>query len=361
MKVLLVITGLGMGGAEHVVVNLADALVERGHQVKIVYLTGDALVLPQHSNVEVLSLGMESPKNVFIAYFRLRRLVRKFKPDVVHGHMFHAIILARLLRLSVFIPNLLCTAHNTHVGGKFRVLAYRITDSLTDMSTNVSQEAVEAFVTKGALKLGRMVSIVNGIDINRFSFDDDARKDLRNQLERNNKKIILAIGRLHTQKDYSSLLHAIALLAKKKQDFKVFIVGDGPLKEELVLLMNNLGVSEFVEFLGVRRDIPALMSAADLFVLSSAWEGFGLVVAEAMACERVVVATDCGGVSEVMGSDGFLVQPENSTLLAEALNKALELTKQQSNKVGEAARQRIVKNFSLDANVDTYLKLYNKT
>jgi glycosyltransferase involved in cell wall biosynthesis len=62
-----------------------------------------------------------------------------------------------------------------------------------------------------------------------------------------------------------------------------------------------------------------------------------------------------------MGSDGFLVQPENSTLLAEALNKALELTKQQSNKVGEAARQRIVENFSLDANVATYLKLYTKT
>jgi glycosyltransferase involved in cell wall biosynthesis len=360
MKVLLVITGLGMGGAEHVVVNLADALVTRDHQVKIAYLTGDALVLPQNSNIEVVSLAMKSTKNILTAYFRLRRLVNSYKPDVVHSHMFHATLLSRLLRISVFIPKLLCTAHNTHIGGKLRVFAYRITDSLADMSTNVSQEAVDVYVAKGAVKSGRMVSIVNGININRFLFDDDARKDLRNQLNRNNKKIILAVGRLHTQKDYSSLLHAVALLAKKKQDFKVFIVGDGPLKEELLLLMNNLGVSEFVEFLGVRRDIPALMSATDLFVLSSAWEGFGLVVAEAMACERVIVATDCGGVNEVVGTDGFLVQPKNSILLAEALNKALELSKEESIKIGEAARQRIIKNFSLDANVDNYLKLYTK-
>ena len=83
MKIVLVITGLGMGGAEHVVVNLADALVTRGHQVKIAYLTGEALVLPQSSEVEVISLSMKSSKNIFSAYFGLRKHVKKFKPDVV--------------------------------------------------------------------------------------------------------------------------------------------------------------------------------------------------------------------------------------------------------------------------------------
>lgn len=358
MKILLVITGLGMGGAEHVVVNLADAFVARGHHVKIAYLTGSALVLPENSNIEVVSLNMKLTKDSLSAYLKLRSLAKRFKPDVVHSHMVHANLLSRLLRLSVSVPKLICTAHSNNEGGKLRMLAYRITDSLADMSTNVSQEAVNEFVAKGAVKYERMVPIVNGIDVKRFSFDDNIRKDLRNQLNLNNKKMILAVGRFDTAKDYPNLFNAVTILAKKRQDFKVFIAGEGPLKEELLLLRHNLNLGEFIEFLGVRRDIPALMSATDFFVLPSAWEGFGLVVAEAMSCERVVVATDCGGVNEVVGSNGFLVQPQNSTLLADALNNVLALSDIECVKIGSAARQRIIENFSLDANVDAYLKLY---
>ena len=358
MKILLVITGLGMGGAEHVVTNLADTLVARGHLVKIAYLTGDALVLPQNPEIEVVSLALKSPKDTLAAYFKLRGLVKRFKADVVHSHMYHANILSRLLRLSISIPKLICTAHNTNEGGKLRMFSYNITDRLVDMSTNVSQEAVDEFITKRAVKAGRMIPIVNGINTDRFAFNGSARQNLRNQLGLKNKKMILAVGSLSPQKDYPNLLNAVALLAKIRQDFKVFITGDGPLKEELSSLTDALDVNEFVEFFGIRRDVASLMSATDLFVLSSAWEGFGLVVAEAMACERVVVATDCGGVGEVVGLNGFLVEPQDSVLLAETLNNALKLSDDDYNKIGSAARQRIVENFSLDANVDAYLKLY---
>ena len=358
MKILLVITGLGMGGAEHVVTSLADTLVTRGHLVKIAYLTGNAIVLPENPDIEIVALDLKSPKNTLVSYFKLRGLVKRFKPDVIHSHMFHANVLSRLLRLSAVVPKLICTAHSNNEGGKLRMLVYRLTDGLADISTNVSQQAVDEFVAKGAVKVGRMVAIVNGIDINRFSFNDNARQVLHSQLSLKDKKMILAVGRLDTPKDYPNLLNAVALLVKKRRDFKVFITGDGPLKEELLSLMNNLGISEFVEFLGVRRDVSALMSATDLFVLSSAWEGFGLVVAEAMACERVVVATDCGGVNEIVSSNGFLVQPQNSIFLAETLNKTLKLNDEERNKIGGAARQRIIEKFSLDANVDAYLKLY---
>ena len=358
MKILLVITGLGMGGAERVVTNLADTLVARGYLVKIAYLTGEPFVLPENPCIEIVSLNLKSAKDTLAAYFKLRDLVKRFKPDVVHSHMFHASILSRLLRLSAAVPKLVCTAHSNNEGGKLRMLVYRLTDRLADLSTNVSQQAVDEFVAKGAVKVRRMVAIVNGVDINRFSFNDTDRQDLRNQLSLKDKKMILAVGRLDIPKDYPNLLNAVALLAKKRQDFKIFIAGDGPLKEELLSLMNNLGISEFVEFLGVRRNVASLMSATDLFVLSSAWEGFGLVIAEAMACERVVVATDCGGVNEIVSSHGFLVQPKNSVLLAETLNNTLKLSDGERNTIGSVARQRIVENFSLDANVDAYLKLY---
>ena len=188
MKNLLVITGLGMGGAEHVVVNLADALVVRGHHVKIAYLTGDALVFPNNANIEVVSIGMKGKgvKDFFKAYIKLRVLIKGFKPDVVHSHMIHANLLSRLVRLTAKVPKLVCTAHNTNEGGRLRMLAYRLTDKLANISTNVSEEAVEAFIKAGAVKSGRMVSVTNGIDTNRFVFDTKARDEKRIELNIDN-------------------------------------------------------------------------------------------------------------------------------------------------------------------------------
>lgn len=361
MKIFFVITGLGMGGAEHVVTNLADQLVILGHEVKIAYLTGETIVLPENSNIELISIGLNSSKDFLRAYVNLRNEVKEFRPDVVHSHMFHSNIIARLLRLTVKFPHLITTAHNTTEGNHIRMMAYRLTDKLADISTNVSAEAVESFVNKRAVKSGRMITIANGIDVKKFQFDLSCRASVRKEFSITNEKILLSVGRLDVQKDYSNLLNAIVLLKKTRQDFRLFIAGDGPLRNELYNISKELNIEEFVRFLGVRNDIPALMSAADIFVLPSAWEGFGLVVAEAMACERFVVATDCGGVKEVVGENGFLVEPKNHVALAEQLDKALELDDSTRLQVGYDSRKHIIKNYSLNKNVDSYLNLYLST
>ena len=123
-------------------------------------------------------------------------------------------------------------------------------------------------------------------------------------------------------------------------------------------MAGTLGVADRVNFLGVRHDVPTLMAACDVFVLSSAWEGFGLVIAEAMACGRVVVATDCGGVREVVGDAGFLVPPRNAEALAKAMGRALRLSDDEHERLGVAARQRVVEHFSLEATAERYLAVY---
>ncbi len=100
------------------------------------------------------------------------------------------------------------------------------------------------------------------------------------------------------------------------------------------------------------------MRAADVFVLSSAWEGFGLVVAEAMATEKVVVVTDSGGVKEVVGDCGLLVPPQNSEALADALETALNMPPDKAKALGEKARLRIVENFNLESVVARWLEIY---
>jgi len=286
MKVLIIITGLGIGGAEHQVLGLADRLSARGLQIQIAYLAEPACLMPTDPNIVVTPINIsKSPLSFIRGYFRLRRLIDDFKPDVVHSHMVHANLLARMERLTTKMPRLICTAHSTTEGERLRILAYRATDSLADIFTNVSNEAVEAFESVGAAPRGRMITVYNGIDTQKFSPDNLRRDDLRDRFGVGSEKIILGIGRLFDPKDYPNLLRAFSNIASKKEGVRLWIVGDGPLRQFLESMTIDLGLSNSVRFLGAcpNNEIPDLLRAADVFVLSSAWEGFGLVVAEAMA------------------------------------------------------------------------------
>lgn len=341
------------------VTNLADALATLGHKILITYLTGEALVLPRHPDVRIEPLRAHSPLSMLAAYFRLRRILKDFKPDVVHSHLVHANILARLMRLSLPIPRLISSAHNTNEEGRIRMLAYRLTDRLADISTNVSDEATAAFIAQKAVAQGRMVTVHNGISTQEFAFDPMAREQLRGELGiAPETHLIVAVGRINVQKDYPNLLAALSQLDVGTLNYQVCVAGSGPLQQHVQELAQTLQISDRIRFLGARCDIPRLMSAADLFVLSSAWEGFGLVVAEAMACERLVVATDCGGVREVLGEHGFLVPPRQPEALAYALAQALRLPAKERAACGHRARRRIEQHYSLDTAVSKWLTLY---
>jgi len=273
--------------------------------------------------------------------------------------MVHANLLTRLVRLTCRMPRLICTAHSTNEGGKLRMLAYRLTAPLADLSTNVSSQAVAAFETQGAAAPGSMRAIPNGIDIQSFSKSDEARQQLRNlKGVREAEKVIVAVGRLNVAKDYPNLINAFNNLLKTEYDVRLWIIGDGELREDLEIDVASRRISDKVEFLGVQRNVADWMNAADVFVLSSAWEGFGLVVAEAMACQKVVVATDAGGVKEVLGDCGILVPVRDSKALSKALQVAVHLPRNEAALLGLRARQRVVDNYSLEHVVERWLEIY---
>lgn len=362
MKILLVITSLGMGGAERQVCDLADQFTALGHQIILISMTGETVNLPRSTMVKVVSLNMtKKPLGFVRAYWQARKLIEQFEPDVVHSHMVHANLFVRLLRLSVHFPKLICTAHNTYEGSRIRMLAYRVTDRLCDLSTNVSQEAVDAFIQQGAVPVGRMLAMHNGIDTARFTFDEMSRVRLRTELGLNDDTLLLlAVGRLNVQKDYPNLFSAFSKLVGNYKNLQLAIIGVGEEEDKLVSMVTKLELNERVIFLGLRRDVNDWMSAADLFVLSSAWEGFGLVVAEAMACERVVVATDCGGVKEVIGNSGILVPAKNSAALEIAISQALSMKPIVAKRLGLQAREFVIKNYSLDAVATKWIDLYKQ-
>ena len=361
MKILLVITGLGVGGAERLVTNLSDKFVQAGHEVTLAYFVGPADMLPRDSRVKLVFINFsKSPHGIIKGFINLRKLVKQFKPDVINSHMFHSNIVCRLLRFVAPVKRLISSAHSTYEGGKLRMLAYRVTDQLSDITTNVSRNAVETFVAKRAVPFNRIIPVLNGIDTDEFSYRSDSRYTLRKKLLGARRgPLVLAVGRLWPEKDYPNLLSALSTLLNRGYNPLLLIAGVGPEKPALEALALALGISDHVCFLGLRTDIPALMSASDVYVLPSAWEGFGLAVAEAMATERIVVATDSGGVKEVLGNAGILVPPKNPLLLAAGLEKAFNFKDSEIELMGKEARNRVIENYSLDNTAQQYIRIYD--
>ena len=226
MKIIYVITGLGMGGAETQVCNLADEFSSLSHKITIIYLTGDKVVTPTSTDINIIALDMKKTVSSTVrSLFKLTKLIKAIKPDVVHSHMVHANLLTRISRLFTKIPLLLTTAHNSNEGGKLRMLAYRFTDKLANFTTNVGQESVNAFISAKAVPSERIVSMPNGINIDIFHPDESIKKNIRSDFQLNNQqKMVLAVGRNDIQKDYPNMLNAISLLPSN-ENFKLFIVG----------------------------------------------------------------------------------------------------------------------------------------
>ena len=353
MKILYVITGLGLGGAEKVVADLADQMTLLGHNVKIAYLTGEVLVKPVSLNIEIIPLHLNSAKDFVSASRKYQKLVKSFCPNIVHAHMVHANIFTRLNRTLCPIPKLICTAHNSNEGGKARMLAYRITNHLSDINTNVSQEATDSLISKGAFNKTNVMTVYNGIDLSKFE------KSFNSEVLDQNVINLISVGRFNDQKDYPNLINAFAELKKNiTMNIRLTIVGDGELRPRIEALIKQLDLDNDITLLGIRSDIPELLSQANIFVLASKHEGFGLVIAEAMACECYVVATDSGGVSEVMGDTGQLVSIKDSHALAKALEKAIALNKENRANNNKKARDRVEQLFSLEASVQKWLALY---
>ena len=363
MKILIVVTGLGVGGAERLVCDLADRFARLGHDVVVVQLGYKVSICPIDPRVQVISLAMRRrPFSILRSLSDLRSLIRRFDPDVINSHLVHANIILRGLRAFTPMRRLVSSAHNTNEEGAHRIFAYRLTDWLADISTNVSNEAVQAFEQQGAVSPGRMMAIVNGIDELKFRFDNTSRSAVRASLDiAHDEDVLLAVGRLWPQKDYPNLFRALAHLARNKVVPRVLVAGDGPLRPELVSLVRELGLSRKVHFLGERADIQQLFSTSDFFVLSSAWEGLPLVVLEAMSCECVVIATDSGGVKGAVGDCGFVCGPRDPVALADNLYRAIQLPAEERSSLGKRARARVIEHYSLDSMAKRYLAIYQGT
>lgn len=241
-RVLFVITGLGLGGAETQLVHLATRLKARGWDVRVVSLTPPRAYVQEleAAGVPVISLGIKGKLPDPRPVFRLAKMIRTWRPEVVHSHMVHANLVARLVRLLAPVPVLICTAHNIDEkgqrgSGRLREMAYRLTDPLCDLTTQVSRAGLERYVRIRAVPRHKIRYLPNGIDTERFRPDPELRARLRQELGLETAFAWLAVGRFVVSKDYANMLQAFSRVAPERNEGCLVIAGDGP----YALLWNN--------------------------------------------------------------------------------------------------------------------------
>lgn len=366
LKVALLTTSIMRGGAETQVFLIAKELSRRGHLVKVISMRDPEAYEEELAelNIELLSLGMRRGVPDPRAVARLARILADLRPDVLHSHMVHANLLGRVVRLLTPVPVQISTAHSIYEGGTWRNVAYRLTDSLASLTTNVCQAGVDRFVKVGATPRHKIRRVVNGLEVDAFERTEEARQHIRQELLSDpNRFVWLAVGSLEAVKDYPLMLRSFRSLQERYPAATLWIVSGGPKEREIRQLSAGLGFTEEqVRFLGIRKDVAQLMSAADAFVLTSRWEGLPMVLLEASIARLPVVATRVGGVDEVVmdGETGLLVEAGDHSGVTAAMVKLMAAKHDDRATMGTNAREHALRNFRIESVVDDWTDIYRE-
>jgi len=360
-RIVFLSTSIARGGAERQVVDLAIALRQRGWSVAVVSMIPptDHETELSDAGVELKSLGMVQGRPTPAALIRYARFIRQWRPAVVHAHMVHANLLARIGRLLVPSVPVISTVHNVVEGRRWRELAYRLTDRLSTATTAVSQAATDRYQHVGAVRKGHIVTVPNGVDLSKSTPSPSVRERVRRALGMEGSFVWINVARLVPAKGHDLLLHAFVEVANAHATARLFVAGAGQEMDALSALATHLGLGDKVVLLGERRDVPDLLAAADAFVLSSRWEGMPMVLLEAAAQRLPVVSTDVGGCHEVVPPDAgaILTQPE-APEIAQAMLTIMGMDDGQRATIGSRLREHVESAFDLAHIVTRWEQMY---
>jgi glycosyltransferase involved in cell wall biosynthesis len=357
--VLLLITLAEVGGAQAYVASLLPALVPGFDVAVAAHGDGPLREAAAREGVRFLPLRHVrraiSPVRDLAGLLELVRLMRRERPDIVHASRSKAGVLGRLAASLARVPIRIFTVHGwaftAHSGivGRLYRWADRLARPLTTVTVCVAEHERATGLAAGTCSEARTVVIPNAIDA---AAAPRARGDRTTPL-------LVAVGRLKAPKDFRTLLHALAALPPEAGE--LLVVGDGPDRPRIEAEIQSLGLHDRVRLAGQRSDVPELLAAADVFVLSSASEGMPISVLEAMAAGLPVVASRVGGVPELVidGETGLLVAPGDAYELAEALRR-LFADAGLRQRLGDAGHVRVRERFDVALFRRAHVELYSR-
>jgi glycosyltransferase involved in cell wall biosynthesis len=373
IKVLHIITGLNDGGAEAVLYRMVTAKsASFKHIVVSLMDAGKYGLLLEEAGVDVYYLNMSQGKLGVFSLFKLYRIIRNVKPGVVQTWMFHGDLLGGVLARLAGVKNVVWGVHHTTlVKGESKRSTILIAKLNAFLSRYIPSKIIycaeksrEVQETIGFAR-SKGVVVSNGYDVSQFIRSDQFGSAFKNYLNLSDNFLIGNIGRYDPQKDHKTLLLALKeVKAKSNAKWHCILVGTNldEANSELTGLVHELGLTGNVRLIGRRNDIPAVMNAIDLFVLSSSFgEAFPNVLNEAMACGTPCVTTDVGDAALIVGGTGWTVSARNPQALAHAIMQAIgekKFEKSAWETRKSHARARIVDNFSIEKMIAKYERVW---
>lgn len=374
LTVLHVITGLGQGGAEAVLFRMATYPGQAVRHV-IVSLTDEGIygARLRAAGVAVHALGMPRGRVSLSGLRALYALLREMRPHAVQTWMYHSDliggVMARLAGIRAVAWGVRNSGAHLQRSSRSARLVLRLCAMLSGRVPAAivcaAQDSAERHKALG-YRADRMVVISNGYDLARFTPDPEARARMR-ALWGVAPEVPLAgcVARWDPLKDHRNLLQALGRLVREGRDggLQCVLVGRGmsPGNAELAALIDAEGLRGRILLAGPSDDVPAVMNALDMHVLSSCAEGFPNVVAEAMACGTPCVVTDVGDAAYIVDDTGPVAPPEQPAALADAMAALLaQLAAHGRDTVGQAGRQRVLRQFDLRRMVDAYAGVWRR-
>ncbi len=366
-KILLLRSSIGVFGAERVVLELAKELLQTEFEPIV------GIIENKHQACRELAVAAEQDgiKSQIFQCSRpfdlgtvrqIRRYLKSRSVNIVHAHGYKANFYAIL---SSMFRNVACvaTCHPwTETEYSYKARMYTALDKglLRRMDSIVAISAEVRDELHNSIKRTDVEVIPNGIDTRKFS--GIASPSLRSELNMSEDDLIVGtIGRFVQEKGYKYLIESLKVLSYEKKTIKVVFVGEGPLCEELEQRVLAAGLQDLVSFLGVRNDIPKLLAIIDVFVLSSISEGLPMVILEAMAAGKAIVATTVGNIPSVLKNNvtALLVPPRDSVALAKAIQTCL-FEPVLRDRLGRAARKQVQSKYSAQHMTRQYLTVYDR-
>jgi glycosyltransferase involved in cell wall biosynthesis len=372
LRVLHITTGLGNGGAEAVLFGLVTGdSADNAHQIVSLTDAGYYGERLQNAGLTVRALGMPRGKITPSAMAELYRLIRAARADRVQTWMYHANlvggVLARFAGARVIWSIHHSDLDSTKVSFSTRLVA-RVCAWLSGLVPAhiiyCSRKAADVHVSLG-YSPGRTVVVNNGVDVHRFKPDADARARVRAEWGVAAGQVLLGmVARWDPLKDHATLFAALAHAGSRlPNDCRLVLVGPGmdSSNADLVALMARVGVHHRVSLAGARPDVPAVMNALDLHILSSSGEAFGNVSAEAMACGAPAIVTAAGAGADIVGDTGWVVPVRTPQVLGETIVTAIESMARADDWRArqDACRARVIEEFSLTRMVAGYRKVWH--
>lgn len=374
MHVCHVINNLEVGGAETMLLKLLHGVRSNRIESSVISLIGKGVIGPQieQLGVRVDSLGMVRRYENVASTMRLGSLLRERRPDIVCTWMYQADLLGGLASRLVcprtpVIWNLRTSLQDAGILGRTTRMTRRMCASLSRCLPSVilcNSGAVRAAHAELGYAASKLRVIANGFDLKKFHPSREHRADVRKELGIPAKtRLVGMMARFSCDKDHAMFLRAAELISRRLSDVHFVLCGTDVTPENRVFnaMLDESPYRDRIHLLGARSDMPRLQASLDIGVLASiTWEGFPNAIGEAMACGVPCIVTDTGGSPEVVGGCGQVVAAGDAVGLADAGLRWLSLPQHELTEIGERARNRIEREFSLNAVTEQYVNLWRE-